>query len=463
MTSRPSNTDRKRVTKNSLKVAAFENQNKIIEQVLEESKKLDKNSSMSKSNSNPSGGNKPENTDSNVEPTDQGRSATITVEGNPEKKLISESTQTSFSGSSKGVGNEQIDKDSYVNPMREFWGRKQILPYPGYDNVDSSGSGSNRFNESIEPGWGNVGEVSAGNGKASCYVTKATRTSRTIPAAAGSSSNKMEAPFLFNDVEHQISDNSEDELDYERGPNDWDNNSLASSAIFQDSEDRREIDNSKTSANAKALGQPGQEKKTGNEIERLIREKAGKDSADDKTGPPVADFVADMLKVFIKAPDTEGIFKLIDNYPRPSNAEWLKTPQLGKQVAASIPKRSNNYDKKLKQTQMCMGAALTASTRVLQGLMEKANEDESLIPLGRLAVDALNLGAYVHSDLNTIRKGAIRQVVNPNYAGVFTRRTTPTPDSLLGENSVPDQIKEYDEINKVRAKLQKNQERARCG
>lgn len=58
----------------------------------------------------------------------------------------------------------------------------------------------------------------------------------------------------------------------------------------------------------------------------------------------MADFVADMLKVFIKAPDTDGIFKLVENYPRPSNAEWLKTPQLGKQVAASIPKRSNNSD-----------------------------------------------------------------------------------------------------------------------
>lgn len=146
----------------------------------------------------------------------------------------------------------------------------------------------------------------------------------------------------------------------------------------------------------------------------------------------------------------------MEDYPRSSNAEWLKTPQLGKQVAASIPKRSNNYDKKLKQTQMCVGAALTASTRVLQGLMEKANEDESLVALGRQAVDALALGAYVHSDINTIRKGAIRQVVNPNYVGVFTRHTNPTPESLLGENSVPEQIKEFDEINKVRAKLQKN-------
>lgn len=178
--------------------------------------------------------------------------------------------------------------------------------------------------------------------------------------------------------------------------------------------------------------------------------------AEDKTGPAVADFVAVMLKVFIKVPDTESVFKLIEDYPWLCNAEWLKTPQLGKQVAASILKHSNNYDKKLKQTQMCMGAALTVSTRVLQGLMEKANEDVSLLLLGWQAVDALTLGAYVHSDLNTIRKGAIRQVVNPSYAGVFTRRTVPSQESLLVESSVPNQIKEYDEINKVKAKLQKN-------
>lgn len=43
----------------------------------------------------------------------------------------------------------------------------------------------------------------------------------------------------------------------------------------------------------------------------------------------------------------------------------------------------------------------------------------------------------------------------PDLRGVFTRRTSSTPENLLGENSVPDQLKEYEEINKVRAKLQK--------
>lgn len=53
------------------------------------------------------------------------------------------------------------------------------------------------------------------------------------------------------------------------------------------------------------------------------------------------------------------------------------------------------------------------------------------------------------------RKGAIRQVINPQYVGVFTKITSLAPENLLGESSVPDQLKEQEELSKVRAKLQK--------
>lgn len=92
---------------------------------------------------------------------------------------------------------------------------------------------------------------------------------------------------------------------------------------------------------------------------------------------------------------------------------------------------------------------------VLQEIMNRGKEDQSLLELARKVMDAMALSGYVHYDFNEIRKGAIRQVVNPSYAGVFTRRTSATPENLLGESSVPDQLKEFEEINKVRAKLQK--------
>lgn len=100
-------------------------------------------------------------------------------------------------------------------------------------------------------------------------------------------------------------------MDYDREPFGWDNNSVASSAIFQDTgEDGNDWDASRKEGMEKhldsmepnRLGSSVPEKKPGNPIERLIREKAGKDSTEDKKRPPVADFVVDMLKVFIKAP-----------------------------------------------------------------------------------------------------------------------------------------------------------------
>lgn len=410
----------KRQTKNSLKVAAFEKQKLVIEQVLAESKLLDKTAIMSKNNPSDKDGKQDGNNvntpETGKKPGQDGSDVTV-------KHFSSEATQTNLEGPPEkrqktGSRNHKENKSSSDYSRNNFWGDKQILPYPGYDDNAEWGSGFNRLDErSFSANDTFLAGMEMPRGKAT-----RTATSTTV---AGASSGKMEAPLLFSENEHQISDNSDDDVEYDRDSFLWDNASLASSAIFQDGGEGRhesvptgtKVSKDKHGTPEGLLEGPSRETKSGNAIERLIKEKAGKDSAEDKTGPPVADFVADMLKVFIKAPDTEGIFKLVDDYPRPSNAEWLKTPQLGKQVAASIPKRSNSYDKKLKQTQMCMGAALTASTRVLQGLMEKANEDPSLVPLGRLAVDALSLGAYVHSDINTIRKGAIRQVINPSYAG----------------------------------------------
>lgn len=98
---------------------------------------------------------------------------------------------------------------------------------------------------------------------------------------------------------------------------------------------------------------------------------------------------------------------------------------------------------------------MAALAGVLQDIMYRGKSDPSLLPLARRVMDAMTMTGYVHHDFNAIRKGAIRQVINPQYAGVFTRRTSSTPESLMGECSVPDQLKEQEELSKVRAKLQK--------
>lgn len=110
-------------------------------------------------------------------------------------------------------------------------------------------------------------------------------------------------------------------------------------------------------------------------------------------------------------------------------------------MAASIPKRSNNFDKCLKQSQSILGGSLAAMAGFLQDIMNRGKQDSSLLGLVRKVMDAMALSGYVHFDFNTLRKGAIRQVVNPSYAGVFTRRTPSTPENLLGENPVPAQLK----------------------
>lgn len=169
----------------------------------------------------------------------------------------------------------------------------------------------------------------------------------------------------------------------------------------------------------------------------------------------MAECIVDLLKAYLKDPNAENTQKFLEIYPWPENAEWLPAPMLGSQVATSIPESSNNYNKRLRQSQMFFGGSLAAMAAVLQNIMHRGKEDPSLMDLAMKVMDAMALSVYIHWDFNAIRKGPIRQVINPSYAGVFTRRTSSTPENLMGENSVPEQLKKQDEITKVRAKLQK--------
>lgn len=55
---------------------------------------------------------------------------------------------------------------------------------------------------------------------------------------------------------------------------------------------------------------------------------------------------------------------------------------------------------------------------------------------------------FVHFDFNAIRKGAIRQVVNPHYMGVFSKENILNPRKSFGGTFCA-RLNEYEEINKV--------------
>lgn len=64
---------------------------------------------------------------------------------------------------------------------------------------------------------------------------------------------------------------------------------------------------------------------------------------------------------------------------------------MGKQVAASIPKRSNSYDRRLRQSQMCLGGGIAALAGVLQDIMNRGKADPSLLHLAQKVMDAMTL------------------------------------------------------------------------
>lgn len=452
--------DAKRTTKNSRKVASLEEQNKILEEVLKASKSgaepekaLDPQTSKGKEREAQviSEGSERSAEKTSVEASDKGRKK----DDKPPPKKMRKLDETGKERS--GRINEFYDENNL------------ILSYPGYETVDdeqhTAKTGSNRPGEK----GGDVNGLPAGSRR-----RRHEEAQQHASASVGRSTQEHELSLeeeeeLEGEEQYQSGDSGNEDF---LGDGEWDNYSVASSAIFPadhgkarrgDYSQVRDVNVVKpgckegsSRSNEPKQNNGGVNKETVNNIiESLVKERVGLETAKDAVGPAVAECIAELLRTFLKEPNAEATLKLLESYPRPENVEWLKAPVMGPQVAASIPKKSNNYDKRLRQSQLCLGGGIAAMASVLQDILNRGKNDPSLAQLARKVMDAMTLTGYVHFDFNAIRKGAIRQVINPQYAGVFTRRTSSTPENLLGESSVPEQLKEYEEIGKVRAKLQK--------
>lgn len=430
-----------RATKNSQKVASLEEQNRVLEEVLK--------------NSREAVGAR------NKEISPQGKVQGEGESSDKKRKASQSSGSSSPAKKAKSDGKPSASDPQIKVPqdkeLRDNSEKRQILEYPDYE--------ANRAEDFYESGREQLVDEHAGN-------------QDTV------SNSQRHGKAETSRRDHEVSSEEEDDIEEFEDPHDnvnedflgdegaWDRYSIASSAIFpsygKNKGNERPLSGAKPDAgrsrskqessgnSAKAPSATITNNAQGsNAIESLVKERAGVDQGRELVGPPIADCIADLLETYLKEPNAEAMLKLMESYPRPANAEWLQAPTIGTQVAASIPKRSNNYDKRLRKSQLMLGGSLAAMANVLQDIMNRGKEDPSLAELARKVMDAMALAGYVHFDFNGIRKGAIRQVVNPSYAGVFTRKTSSTPGNLLGESSVPDQLKEQDEISKVRAKLQK--------
>lgn len=211
----------KRSTKNSLKVAAFENQNKILKQVLEASKALDKSNSGKDSAAV-------------SELNSEGDVAMESEVGSQEKGGIETPKHKAQDRSGVPPAKKQKTGGNEVAPNSsgDIWKKGAILAYPGYEDMNAPGTSLNRSDIPVDRSGDDVEVEKAGNSGPPGEVVKTTMSSSTVAAESKRAANKMEDSYLFGDGEHQISDNSDDDMDFRGREENWDNMSMASSAIF---------------------------------------------------------------------------------------------------------------------------------------------------------------------------------------------------------------------------------------
>lgn len=383
--------DKKRATKNSQKVAAFEENQRVLEAILSASRE--------------EADDKEEKSEVNCPKTkSDGKKSSRSSSSSSSRKRKGDGENTEFgrhSSSPNKRAKSSAGGVSYRGPTEEGF-IEPLFPNSSslYKGNNSETVGANQF----KPAGEESGFEKAGNSLAQDDVTME-ESMRNSEGADWSDVDSTKEHEMSASSSSEQSDWSDDDPGF--------NDTFASSAIFPSrASDISGFKIPKVRKPSAALGAPRRES-TGNEtgpreentLENLIKEVTGEAPKEGKVGPKVSECIANMLKSFVKNPNAETILKLTEEYPRPANASWVKAPELGKEVAASIPRRNNNYDRKLKQSQECPGSAMTAVTSVLDKLLIRASKDEGLTSIGRQLIDALKLLGFVHSDFNTIREG----------------------------------------------------------
>lgn len=303
-----------RQTKNSQKVASLVEQNKVLEEVLKASREA--SDRKNKGKPDPNKGNHTVTQDKNGAEESDGISS---------KRKADSQLETSPAKKPKKDGEGPKEKPSDGPKSHGTTGSGLILEYPDYE--------ANReedFDEGRQSGEHVIGTVKSAGNRPTSPTSTAIRREETARREHEVSSEEDDIePF-----EDPYDNVNEDFLGDELG---WDSRSIASSAIFpsQNSREARrteagvrpELARSRSQRREDVNKQPSSTRQApvenSIEIEKLVKERAGADTGKDSVGPPIADCIAELLKSYLKDPSTEAILKLLEQYPRPVNAEWL--------------------------------------------------------------------------------------------------------------------------------------------
>ena len=134
-----------------------------------------------------------------------------------------------------------------------------------------------------------------------------------------------------------------------------------------------------------------------------------------------------------------------ENYKSPENCEFLRVPKLNEELyfEESIATRYKKSDGMLQKTQMLLTKGMIPLVQLMDKLL-KSEEDSEIFDL---ATDSLQLLAYTHRDISTVRRKFLKPAVAQKYKRLCAANV-PLTACLLGDD-LDKQLKLINERKKI--------------
>ena len=134
-----------------------------------------------------------------------------------------------------------------------------------------------------------------------------------------------------------------------------------------------------------------------------------------------------------------------DNYKSPENCEFLRVPKLNEELyfEESISTMYKKSDGMLQNTQMLLMKGMITLVQLMDKLL-KSEEDSEIFDL---ATDSLQLLAYTHRDISTVRRKCLKTAVAQKYKRLCAANV-PLTACLLGDD-LDKQLKSINERKKT--------------
>ena len=184
---------------------------------------------------------------------------------------------------------------------------------------------------------------------------------------------------------------------------------------------------------------------------------------DDSVGPPVKDHVAAFVKkAFTKPPKEDGLKRLKDKFPAPSNIDCLDVPRANEPIYIKLSATAKNKDKAIQDNQAIFMRVVCAMVHITDTLAEHEKEGEWIKDIMKVSTDAITLAASLKEDWLKARRDDIKPALPDDFKRLAAVNVPLNSKNLFGDD-LEGSIKTVENTNKIAKKMDSGKKKPNQG